>query len=767
MKTNVSLLLCFVFLLGTGMLFAQPADNPYKTRYGSAVHWTDTLKWYQISNVLDFGAIPDDNNDDSSAIQTAIQTVHANGGGVIYFPPGTYNVSGHLKIRTGVILRGADPVGITKATETGYSPPSKLVFPRFILDTAANGGLGNPRNKAFKSITGAYECSNAGLVNLDINRAYVGFHPRFDFNPQLPYQSPQAIEKNRNLIVMGCRINHAVILDGGIPELGTPAGSRQRPWQVFPWRFSANIDMYVLQNCVIANNRLNDAPPEDFDMPNYRIRQRNTQNWFPLGQRNSGGWKANFDYNAHYGIALNRAKIYVDSTGRHRVAGVVTYGKPENEPDLFRTGLEVLDNWVYKTSRVGITAAGIGLKIKRNVTRDLPGKDTPAMENFLGPTGNQTPQGATTLENRGIDFSGWQVQVDSNDVVCYRNYVQGYLSTDGEGILLQECCGGTQVNDYTITGNILENYIGIYKMRDINNLKIFNNNLKGNTIFIVANTNNDAHYLNNFQVEGNTEVGSIQAIGTRGGFAGFVRNNVGTGSASANLSCHVTFESNNTGFGNVVYRAIDPNNPNNHTGAVVPGPCAESTTYPKVKLIRPTSDTTYVASLTQYTVVAKLTQGDLLTAKIDLLKGTQVVAADLSPSLVDSTVSWVWTVPASGPGVTPFTARIRDGVLEAFSEVRTFTQVIPVSVADGRVRQVPVSVFPNPIDKDGFLNLVFGEESPIQVSTLTVVDGLGKRIPVAIQPKSDGHVQVSLKGLPTGLYLLTGPGLRPVRFQVR
>jgi hypothetical protein len=47
------------------------------------------------------------------------------------------------------------------------------------------------------------------------------------------------------------------------------------------------------------------------------------------------------------------------------------------------------------------------------------------------------------------------------------------------------------------------------------------------------------------------------------------------------------------------------------------------------------------------------------------------------------------------------------------------------------------------------------------------VDGLGKRIPVAIQPKSDGHVQVSLKGLPTGLYLLTGPGLRPVRFQVR
>jgi len=110
---------------------------------------------------------------------------------------------------------------------------------------------------------------------------------------------------------MGCRSNNAVILDGGVPNLGTPAGANQRPWQVFPWRFSSTIEIFVYKNSVIANNRFNDDTSEKFEMPNYKIRRRNTQTWLTLGQRTVGtGWRADFDYNAHYGISFNHATYH-------------------------------------------------------------------------------------------------------------------------------------------------------------------------------------------------------------------------------------------------------------------------------------------------------------------------------------------------------------------------------------------------------------------------------------------------------------------------
>lgn len=753
-KTLLGLTLCLFGLI----LFSaqsQPIQNPYKLKYGGPAHWTDSLKWSMVYNISDFSGLPDDDLDDSSAIQTAINTVHANGGGVIFFPPGTYRVDGMIRLKSGVILRGA-PSAVNDAKNQAYAPPSKLVFPKFELDTAASNGQGNDRQKAFKGIESEYSCSNIGLVDLDINRAYIAFKPQFNPNPGAPFNTPQAIEKNRNIIVMGIRSNNAVILDPNIPILGNPAGSQQRAWQLFPWRFSANIDVYAFQNCVIANNRLNDGPFDNFDMPNFKIRQRNTSNWITLGLRSVGsGWKASFDYNAHYGISLNRAKIYKDTAGKYRIHGVATYANPENEPDLFRSGFEILDNWVYKTSRVGITAAGIGLVIKGNITRDEEGKDSPAKENFTGPTATQTPQGATTLENRGIDFSGWQVRVDSNDVICYRNYVQGYLSTDGEGILLQECCGGTQVNDYTISGNIVRNYIGIYKMRDINNLKILNNNLFGNTIYVVANTNNDAHFLNNFIIDGNTNVGSITATGTRGGFGGYIRNNTGTG-GSVNLSCHVNFETSNNGFGSIVYRAVDPNNLVNHTPPVVSGYCGETTTYPKVWMSAPAADTTFDNSMTQYTLRAKLVQGDIFTAKIDFLRGTEVVAADLSVNPSDSTALYVWNVPQNVTNVTPFTARVRDQDLTSFSEVRVFTRITPILTVKSFSVQNGWKVFPNPVS---YKQALYIQSTQKQLKPLSLVlhNLQGKTYPLPVRETSEMDIftyEANLSSLPRGIYFL-------------
>lgn len=53
-----------------------------------------TNDWF---NVLDDGAVGDGVMDDTAAIQATIDAAYAAGGGVVYFPSGTYIVSGVLR----------------------------------------------------------------------------------------------------------------------------------------------------------------------------------------------------------------------------------------------------------------------------------------------------------------------------------------------------------------------------------------------------------------------------------------------------------------------------------------------------------------------------------------------------------------------------------------------------------------------------------------------------------------------------------------------
>jgi len=65
------------------------------------VQWPD-----RVFNVRDFGARGDNITDDSSAVHSAFDAAQRNGGGVIYFPAGTYRLSGWMRIPKRVILRG-------------------------------------------------------------------------------------------------------------------------------------------------------------------------------------------------------------------------------------------------------------------------------------------------------------------------------------------------------------------------------------------------------------------------------------------------------------------------------------------------------------------------------------------------------------------------------------------------------------------------------------------------------------------------------------
>ncbi len=57
-------------------------------------------------NVLDFGAVGNNSNNDAPAIQAAINSLGANGG-IVYIPSGTYLMQSGLNLLSGVSLRGA------------------------------------------------------------------------------------------------------------------------------------------------------------------------------------------------------------------------------------------------------------------------------------------------------------------------------------------------------------------------------------------------------------------------------------------------------------------------------------------------------------------------------------------------------------------------------------------------------------------------------------------------------------------------------------
>lgn len=118
-----------------------PADNPV-AHYQLA--WTDQIKW---ANVLDVTQMP--GRETLEKINAAQQQLAAQGGGVIYFPPGVYRITNSIQLKDGIVLRGADPSPGTRPQDESYVPPSRLEFPQYLFQAEGNG---TPIETAFKGI---------------------------------------------------------------------------------------------------------------------------------------------------------------------------------------------------------------------------------------------------------------------------------------------------------------------------------------------------------------------------------------------------------------------------------------------------------------------------------------------------------------------------------------------------------------------------------------------------------------------------------------
>ncbi len=501
-----------------GSSSSGPTDNPVMSRYAEqSLAWTNDIQWSCVYNINDF-----EGSTDLDRFNAARDAATANGGGVVYLPADTYTFTDNLLLADGVVLRGETPSS-TDAKAEGYQPPTRLEFPQYEPTLSGNG---TPNETAFKQIltTSPNTDSNLGLVNLDINRAAIQFISDVD------------VAENQNIVLFGIRSNNVAQPDASIPDSEFQAG-----WMRFGDRFAANIKVSALANVLIANNRLNDAITDIYEQPGYTIRSVDQKEVITYDD----GSRVPFSYSDHYGIVVNRSKD-----------GGFSYGSsPDTEPGLFREGIVIQDNWVYKTMRVGIHAAGSGLVIKGNEIRDRADK-----AGWADPTGKRQPRGAVTFENRAIDWAGWNVAVEDNtyEVFSHRVMDTVYQSVDGEGILIQQCCGGTSINGVTIQNNRGNSYIGLYKVPDIENVVIRNNEvlaggpgtqLRNVLIYVSADTNNGPNSMSNVRIEDNTINGGILAKASSGGQRNIIQNNRSQGGNNSKIdySCSVEVR-DNSGF---------------------------------------------------------------------------------------------------------------------------------------------------------------------------------------------------------------------------
>jgi len=112
-----------LFIAGLGSLQAQqesPAFTKFKTDPTSSVlpdfsyagyHHGEsaipTIKHYKEFNVMDFGAIPNDDISDKAAIQAAINAANAFGSGIVFFPPGKFLVNEMDDPSTSIVSKGS------------------------------------------------------------------------------------------------------------------------------------------------------------------------------------------------------------------------------------------------------------------------------------------------------------------------------------------------------------------------------------------------------------------------------------------------------------------------------------------------------------------------------------------------------------------------------------------------------------------------------------------------------------------------------------
>ncbi|MGC8830382.1 MAG: hypothetical protein ACP5K7_01865 [Verrucomicrobiia bacterium] len=412
-----------------------PNSNPAK-KYN--LPWTDKLFWGNILNITSVSAA-DVGDFWDKRVAKAQEILISKGGGVIYFPPGTYRFRDNIYLNNGIILRGAEPEEGLNASDSRYTLNSRLEFPRY---TPSFTGDGAPVDTAFKGILSASpkDASNCGVVHLDINRGYIN----------LGEADNHSCGSNR--IVFGCIIRNAA---GASPDI--PNKKENQPgWLRYTHKFRAAIGINVYENALVAQNRIPKSGDDNFVIREYPLKDRKgTINFYEV----------EFDYD-------NRPGIYVNHYCIGGQGGSGNDGTPQTHPHGFRKGIYICDNYIYSTGRTAIGFCGDGVICAANVIRFAKDIIRPTV------TGIHCSYGSSTNDNRAVEMRGWRWTLKDNDYEVYRNLCSDkkYYINDGEGLMHEDHCNSTVLDSYIIN-NRGNSYLSIFHCGEINGLHIEGNDI--------------------------------------------------------------------------------------------------------------------------------------------------------------------------------------------------------------------------------------------------------------------------------------------------
>ncbi len=461
-----------VFLL-TAFYLHGFTQNPIAEYYGSTKgypNWTDEIHWDNQINMAEYT----NGENDFEKFENARDELFNQGGGVLYYPSGTYDFSDApveeprgrgLMLRSNVVILGDAPTFASDATEGEMLLKTKFKF-KFL--NKGDGEIPAPWN-----IVGVLpseeediqDISNIGIAWIHLQGATVYFGPQMSWgetyatagawyskkastgrwsnrkpdgtHPIDPFAGigadKQYLGAGKNKFVFGCVLEDAVVSNDNIVDY-----TEKGDFDYYMYKFGSRIGVYG-ENIFIANNLLPKSTKSFAYSHTTGITKSNQCNQsFGEHQRT-----IIFDYGKTFGIDVNKGYLNVC---RNKNNG------------YFERGVVIRDNYVYNHGSKGFEISGEWMTVINNHNeRDYlkEGDDVYGLgvgwELTLDGFYESVQGGNGCLSDnlsRAFDVGGKAVWLDNNSW----NNLGSDPGNDGESILCQRH-GGTEIHSWAVTHN--------------------------------------------------------------------------------------------------------------------------------------------------------------------------------------------------------------------------------------------------------------------------------------------------------------------------
>lgn len=490
----------FLLLFAVSTFGQAPTDNPMKTFYadsGSYPVWTDEINW---SNVI----VMENKNsgvDNFTEFKTKRDQLYAQGGGVLYYPAGTYNFDlpddpqgEGLLLKTGVVIRGQKPstdvaavtssdiINMTHSDHGLKNLPTKFVFvteshPKAVTTGQIPRGWNCIGSKPDASEKHLGEVKHVGVAWVEMNFGYIWFgggasswaakwndgfwigknadpakwgarvpdgtHPMDHFAGTAPTNNTTKTGWEYDTLFSGEKkfVFGCNLKNAAIPDKTYQSNKNANEIAPSSWMFGGKIG--VAGKHVFVGNNVIPKPTEVF-MVNHTC---HTSKGNFQGQVK----KTYFNYAFGIGIEVNKSQ------------GNGWFNKcilDDPNGGFYDEDIIVRDNWVYNIGNKGYEITGKWVTIKNNVNyrrffsrgqlQSAFGELPEVIPHSSGGTGWcwTDAESVDDFQSRAFDIGGWNVWIDNNMYTGTGTSV----ANDGEGILCQRHTG-VEVYSWAMTHN--------------------------------------------------------------------------------------------------------------------------------------------------------------------------------------------------------------------------------------------------------------------------------------------------------------------------